>query len=127
MPSYDGVIFRPPAPLASVALRDPSSGRTASGVPMLIDSGADVTLLPRPSLEALGLDLDAGGQYELTAFDGTASIARAVYMHLTFLRRTFRGQFLLIDQECGILGRDVVNHLSILLNGPALEWNEANR
>ena len=109
MPSYDGVLFRPPAPLASVALRDPSSGRIAFDVPMLIDSGADVTLLQRPSLEVLGLNLDAGEQYELTAFDGTTSIARAVCVHLTFLRRTFRGQFLLIDQECGILGRDGVS------------------
>ena len=65
-----------------------------------------------------------GEEYELTAFDGTVSVSRAVNMHLLFLRRTFRGQFLTTDNSCGILGRDILNHLSILLNGPKLEWSE---
>ena len=73
MPSYDGVGFHPPAPLASVILRDPASGKTASIVSMLIDSGADVTLLPLASLESLGLDANAGTEYELTSFDGSTS------------------------------------------------------
>lgn len=71
MPFYDAVIFHPPAPVARVVLRDPSSGRSAADVPMLMDSGADVTLLPRLSLERLGVDAATGEEYELTAFDGT--------------------------------------------------------
>jgi hypothetical protein len=54
MPIYDGFLFHPPAPLARVVLRDPSTGRSASDVPMLMDSGADVTLLPRALVEILG-------------------------------------------------------------------------
>ncbi len=70
MPAYDAACFDPPAPVARVVLRDPLSGRSAADVPMLIDSGADVTLLPRSSLESLGVDAAAGEEYELTAFDG---------------------------------------------------------
>lgn len=124
MPAYDAALFDPPAPVAKVVLRDPLSGRSAADVSRLVDSGADVTLLPRPSLESLGVDAATGEEYELTAFDGTTSISRAVNMHLLFLRRTFRGRFLTTDDDCGILGRDILNHLAILHNGPKLEWTE---
>lgn len=127
MPFYDAAIFHPPAPVARVVLRDPSSGRSAADVPMLMDSGADVTLLPRSSLERLGVDSATGEEYELTAFDGTTSVSRAVAMHLLFLGRTFRGRFLTTDGECGVLGRDILNHLAILHNGPGLEWSEHKR
>ncbi len=91
---------------------------------LLIDSGADVTLLPRSSLESLGIDPITGEEYELTAFDGITSVSRAVNMHLLFLRHTFRGRFLTTEDRCGILGRDVLNHLAIMLNGPKLEWSD---
>jgi hypothetical protein len=64
-------------------LRNSEDGETVSDVPMLIDSGADVTL-----------------------------------------RRAFRGRFLVSSQEWGIVGRDVLNHVSVLLDGSQLVWGE---
>ena len=58
MPAYDTRLFHPPAPLARVTLRNPETGKTVSDVPMLVDSGADVTLLPQQSLTPLTLVLD---------------------------------------------------------------------
>jgi hypothetical protein len=46
MPGYDPDQFDPPAPVARVELRDPASGAVVADVPMLIDTRADVTLLP---------------------------------------------------------------------------------
>jgi hypothetical protein len=46
MPAYDATLFAPPAPLARVTLRNPVSGAVLPDVPMLLDSGADVTLVP---------------------------------------------------------------------------------
>jgi hypothetical protein len=46
MPTYDDHFFHPPAPLVRVTLRNSQDGETVSNVPMLIDSGADVTLVP---------------------------------------------------------------------------------
>jgi len=60
----------------------------------------------------------------LMGFDGSVSQAQAVQLNLIFLRRRFKGRFLLIQQEWGILGRDVLNHVSLLLDGPHLMWNE---
>jgi hypothetical protein len=43
---------------------------------------------------------------------------------MIFLARAFRGRYLLIDGDHGILGRDVLNHLVLLLNGPEEQWTE---
>jgi hypothetical protein len=124
MPSYDRSLFDPPAPLARVTLRHRQTGQVVPDVPMLIHSGADITLLPQDAVAQLGVDLTAGEEYELMGFDGATSISRSVQVDLLFLRRTFHGRFLLTAQEWGILGRDVLNHLSLVLDGPALHWGE---
>jgi hypothetical protein len=124
MPAYDSSLFNPPAPLAKVGLRDLSSGKIVSDVPMLIDSGADITLVPEASVEQLGLHVDPRQRYELKGFDGHRSLAKSVELDLVFLKRTFRGRFLVVNSESGILGRDVLNHLTVLLDGPRLNWQE---
>jgi hypothetical protein len=124
MPAYDARWFDPPAPVAEVSVRNPQTGTTLSDVPMLLDSGADVSLIPRSYIEQLGLDLIADSVYELMGFDGTTSFARVVETELLFLGRTFRGRFLVLEQEWGILGRDIMNHVRLWLNGPELTWDE---
>src|SRR5262245_43404523 len=80
MPNCDASHFDPPAPVASVTLRDPHSGATVSDVQLLLDTGADVTLLPRMAVEWLGVSLLANEQYELMGFDGSRSFARVVML-----------------------------------------------
>ena len=124
MPAYDQRLFSPPAPLAKVVLRNPGTGATVSDAPMLLDSGADVTLVPRSCVELLSLEIEPAGGYELMGFDGRTSIVQVVQLDLHFLGRTFRGRYLLLDQEWGLMGRDVLNHLSLLFDGPRLTWGE---
>jgi len=124
MPSYDASQFDPPAPVARVALRNPHTGATVSDVLLLLDTGADVTLLPHMMVEQLGVPLVADQRYELMGFDGSKSFAPAVVLDMLFLKRAFRGQYLLIEEEHGILGRDILNHVSLLLDGPRQQWSE---
>ena len=124
MPTYDASSFDPPAPVALVTLRHPRNGATVSDVPLLLDTGADVTLLPRTVVERLGVSLLADQQYELMGFDGSTSFASVVILDLLFLRRAFRGRYLLIEAERGILGRDILNHVAVLLDGPRQQWLE---
>lgn len=124
MPAYDGSLFTPPAPLARATLRNPETGATVADVPMLLDTGADVTLLPREPVDRLGVEGDPGEGYELMGFDGSVSVARVVRLDLLFVRRAFKGQFLLIDRESGLLGRDILNHMPLLFDGPRLVWDE---
>ncbi|MGZ9222409.1 MAG: hypothetical protein ACXW4Q_09890, partial [Anaerolineales bacterium] len=58
MPKYDAENFDPPAPVAYVTLRNSATGVSLSDVPMLLDRGADVTLLPSQYLEDLDIEPD---------------------------------------------------------------------
>jgi hypothetical protein len=107
-----------------VSVRNPLTAALVTDVPMLLDTGADVTLIPRAVAEHLQIAETPGGTYQLMGFDGKLSEARAVEADVLFLSRAFKGRFLLTDQNRGILGRDVLNHLPILFDGPRLLWSE---
>ena len=127
MPSYDSTGFDPPAPVARVSVRNPGSGDAKAGVPMLIDTGADVTLLPLSVATELGIAAIPGKTYELIGFEGTACSALAAYAEVIFLDRRFRGKFLLIDQEIGIIGRNILNSVSLQFDGPRLKWDRSSQ
>lgn len=124
MPAYDATQFEPPAPLAQVTLRNKETGAVLLDVPMLLDSGADVTLIPESAMNSLGLTVMRDRHYELVGFNGNTSFASVVQLELIFCHKTFRGQFLLIDQAWGILGRNVLNVVTLLFDGPNLTWSE---
>jgi predicted aspartyl protease len=122
MPAYDSVRFDPPAPIALVTVKSDHLGIVLHDVPMLFDTGADVSLLPRSQFESLATP--EAEQYELHAFDGSKSTAPAVTAEILLLGKSFRGQFLLIDGWYGILGRNVMNNLPLLFDGPSRTWTE---
>ncbi|MFH1951136.1 MAG: hypothetical protein ABIL06_05930 [Pseudomonadota bacterium] len=127
MPSYDSSRFTPPAPVDRVMLRNPDTGVSLENIPMLLDSGADVTLIPQSALVGLKISLVENRRYELIGFDGNISLSPVARLDLVFCGRTFRGLFILIDQEWGIIGRNVINAISLLLDGPRLVWDEKSR
>jgi hypothetical protein len=47
-----------------------------------------------------------------------------VELQLIFLNKKFTGKFLVGELEIGILGRDILNHLTLLFDGKKLEWDE---
>jgi len=124
MPAYDAQRFDPPAPLAAVVLRARDRRKSLSGVAMQIDSGADVTAIPAASVNQLGLEADEHRRYELMAFDGTRRVANSVQCDLVFLGQVYRGTYVIVEGDYGILGRDVLNQISLVLDGPRLEWRE---
>jgi hypothetical protein len=124
MTAYDQEQFDPPAPVTRIIVRNATRGLAVQDVPMLLDTGADVTLLPRSVIEPLGLSGAVKDEYELVAFDGRRVFAPVVHVELAFCKRKFRGQFLIIDQSWGVLGRNVLNAVSLLFDGPKLAWEE---
>jgi len=125
MPRYDGSRYDPAAPVAMVSLRQSGGGTSIGDVSLLIDTGADVTLLPRWAITRLGVAPEQGVGYELIGFDGTHSTAGAVELEVLFLNKAFRGRWLLTDDEHGILGRDVLASVRVTFDGPAQSWSEA--
>jgi predicted aspartyl protease len=127
MPAYDAERFTPAAPLALVTCKNPDTGASWVDMPMLIDTGADVSLLPQETLKRLGLTAALDRRYELVGFDGNLSTAPVVQAVVVFCGRTFRGQYLLVEQEYGILGRNLLNAVPLMLDGPHLSWGEHKR
>jgi len=122
MHPYDAVRFDPAAPLALVTVKSRQPGVVIVDVPMLLDTGADVSLLPRSHVAVL-VPPNAR-HYELEAFDGTKSTAPAITAELLFLGKSFCGEFLLIEGWHGVLGRNILNNLSLVLDGPSRRWTE---
>jgi Retroviral aspartyl protease len=123
MPTYDAGWFTPPAPLARVRLHRSDTGAEVTNVPMVLDTGADVSLIPRFCITPLDMLIDPDHRYELVGFDGHRSTVPVVRLELHLLGRLFRGQFLVIDQEWGIVGRNILNQIIIRLDGPRLVWD----
>jgi hypothetical protein len=124
MPEYDAENYNPPAPVAYVTLRNPATGAVVSNIPMLIDTGSDTTLLPSDAVEKLGVKVDEDAGFEVQVFDGDTKFLRIVKLEVLVLDKTFKGDYLLIDRPIGILGRNILNHVRLLFDGPRGKWDE---
>jgi hypothetical protein len=124
MPTYDRAWFDPPAPLAYVVLRHPDGNAALSDVPMLLDTGADVSLVPSGVLAPLGLTVVSEQRFELAGFDGGTRHVATCRLELVFSRRVFRGRFALIDEPWGILGRNILSAVTLIFDGPNHMWDE---
>lgn len=122
MPAYDQS-YSPPAPIALTTWRNSETSETVANIPMLLDTGADATIVPRVIADQLGVSPIPDQQYELMGFDGNRSLAQVVILDLLLFGKAFRGSYLLSEDAVGIIGRDVLNHLIFKFDGPALEWN----
>jgi hypothetical protein len=58
MAAYNDRLFSPAAPVAYVKFRS-VAGKALSDIPMLIDSGGDVTLVPKFAVDSLELERSA--------------------------------------------------------------------
>lgn len=120
MPSYERSGFDPPASVVNARLLGPNG--TRADVPLLLDSGADVSVVPLSAVRAVGASIRPNrtpirflGEKEI--FVDEADLA------VEFLRYRFRGTFLVIESSYGVLGRNVMNALLITLDGPRLQWS----
>ncbi|MGI8884637.1 MAG: hypothetical protein ACR2IA_10395 [Pyrinomonadaceae bacterium] len=120
MTKYDSALFSPPAPLASVILRNPENGLEETDVPMLLDTGSDVTLVPQ--IYAKRLNLSVSREFELMGFDNNKSLNQTAQLHLIFEGKTFRGEYFLIEQDYGIIGRNILNFLNLQFDGKSQFW-----
>jgi predicted aspartyl protease len=113
----------PPAPVLPVRISGPI-GEEAVMLPMLVDSGADCTLVPASIVRRLGLpQIDVIG---LTGVGGARSRAtvHAASVELGGLRWLVR---VVAFADEAILGRDVLNQAVVTLDGPGLVCSVTGR
>lgn len=116
--------YSPPAPIATIKLRNAETLETIAGVPMFLDTGSDITILPEAFCNKIGVEVSDSEFLTLESFDGKESVAFYVWLEFIFLNKLFRGNFLGYDHKEGIVGRDILNEFSILFDGQNLAWNE---
>jgi hypothetical protein len=113
--------YHPAAPVAEIIIRSVNSETPSMKVSMLVDTGSDVTLIPRSACHEIGIKVE-DRSLELIGFDGSKSKAFYVFLDLIFLNKLFRGDFLVYDETEGIIGRDLLNEFKIVFDGPRLDW-----
>jgi predicted aspartyl protease len=93
-------------------------------LPMLVDTGADCTLVPAPVVRRLGLP-----QVDVIGVTGVGGGKKQATVHAAFVE--FGGVRLLarivafVDEA--ILGRDVLNQTIVQLDGPGLALSVTSR
>lgn len=122
MTSYNDQ-YEPPAPFSFITLRNVDTSETVRDVPMLIDTGSDISLLPLTYCTRIGIEISNEKTLDLFGFDGAMSKGFYAYVELQFGGKRFCGNFVAYDQTEGILGRNILNEFSLLFDGPNLSWD----
>jgi predicted aspartyl protease len=109
--------LEPPAPVIPVRISSPA-GEPAAMLPMLVDTGADCTLVPVALVRTLGLP-----RIDVIAISGVGGASRQAAVHAAVIELSDVRLVVRAVAFAGeaILGRDVLNQLRILLDGPRLE------
>jgi predicted aspartyl protease len=113
--------FDPPAPVLEILLASPGVALpNPTPVEALIDSGADITVIPKKLVEQLQLKLV--DQLPAMGYEGGGSEKLAdVYSVKIFIRDV--GDYIVkvisSDHDYAFIGRDIVNSWELLLHGKA--------
>ena len=110
----------PPAPLMHVTVRPPERGTAVSDLPALLDTAADITVIPARVAEELQLiPLD---EVPIGGFDGRVSWVSTFLVQLALRQSTPKVIRVVAsrDEPYVLLGRDVLNDYRAILDGPLL-------
>src|SRR5438067_2276804 len=120
MPAYEAGPFVPAAPVARAIVRGPT-GSVRTDVPLLIDTGADISAIPRSVAQSVAA-LVRPSDVVVRFYDGSEILCELAELSVEFLRFRFSGMFVIADADHGVLGRNVLNRLVVTLDGPRLTW-----
>ena len=81
-----------------------------------------MSALPLKVATQLGSNMQDAPHLKIEGFDGVRRPAVICRVHMKFGTMNVEGDFIVLDQEYGILGRDILNCGELVLDGPALKW-----
>jgi len=111
--------YQPPAPACQVSFSAARTGQSVGPLDAILDTGADGTLVPQRYLEMIG-----ARRVMETGLRSQWGERRMVYLYLITLHIgeiELPGTFVVGDERSDeiVLGRNVLNQLTIWLDGPA--------
>lgn len=113
----------PPAPVIPVRISSPV-GDDAVMIPMLVDTGADGTLVPASVVRGLGLP-----RIDVTLLTGLGGAKEQATVHAAAIQlgglRVLARVVAFADEA--ILGRDILNQVVVTLDGPGLAMSITDR
>jgi predicted aspartyl protease len=117
MPRYPySVGYDPPAAVIPLEMRHPE-GSDAVQIVALVDTGADVTIVPQSIAVELGLPVVSNAI--ISAFEGTARTVRMRAVDVRVAGHRFVIEAASYGREA-IAGRDLLNRLIVKLDGPGM-------
>jgi hypothetical protein len=122
--AYEADGWEPPAPVARAIVRGPA-GTAAVHLPMLIDSGSDVSVMPSAVVQAIGATV-APSPATVGFHSGAEENWDVAHISVEFERYRFAGPFLVSEAGYGIIGRNILNLLTLTLDGPSLTWSSVS-
>ena len=111
-------LISPPAPFVQIQVAHPDRPFHLQPIVAKIDSGADVTALPLSIIQHLNLPIM--DVLDVSGYDDRVSTIQTYFAIIELAKVRGRIQVIAISEEYALLGRDVLNHLRVLLDGPAL-------
>jgi hypothetical protein len=119
---YNTKDFDPPAPAIEAQVTAPLQSSPVQQVEMQLDSGADMTCIPKsviPNLRNLRY-----GSVGTEDFDGHSATKRTCFLCLSFAGFDFKDiEAIEIEGSFGLIGRDVLNELRLILDGRKRSWH----
>lgn len=107
--------FNPPAPVVRVQIQNPDNGATAE-IRAQVDTGSFMTALPESVVRELNLEpysrVVAGSVDRQAILLSTFRVTLVVEGHVIL-----RAEIATLDRDDALLGRDVLQHFILTLNG----------
>jgi len=112
--------YRPPAPSLRIRLSRPFSDRSVE-LTAKLDTGADITVIPRHVLNKL--KLIPGRRIQVSSFDGVRESKYTYFVDISFQGFSFpMVEVVAARRRDALLGRDILNRLKTMLDGKNLSF-----
>lgn len=110
----------PPAPALEIILTNPLSGRRSAYYHAILDTGADITVVPAKMLSQLSLS--PMRRERVSGLWGGSSVVKLYVVDVEIAGQTFTGTEVVESptEKQILIGRNLSNQLRLLIDGPAL-------
>jgi hypothetical protein len=110
--------FQPAAPIVEATIRNPNVAGPSIDLRLIVDSGAEQTVIPDAVIQTLGVPRD--GWVQVSGYSGAGLLLGEHTVELTI-----QGQMAVVIRVLAIgadghfvVGRDVLNRYRVVLDGP---------